>query len=562
MTHSCRIHSEPLAKSTRQHTLSLRDFLTNGSLVALCAQLTELTSVTVELRDEHDRLVVPDPQTGWKILDVNDGLPTESRQLIEPLIVRNTRIGALVAGCPACIEKPSDALSMLLPSIARAACEWCEAIVETRHTIDELGVLIELSSMLVGTDDLSIMVEHALESVLRVLDLDAGSIMLFSRDADGMVSEDERDLKLAAAIGLSNEWLTNLQSLSKNREFDRRALAGEVVSIVDLRKDDRVRDDQQVYDEGVRSFMCTGLLFQNKPVGVIRVYAKEPRIFRELDKRILRSIAQQAAAAVSQARLLAQRQHDAEIERQVVLAGQVQRRMLPKDMPDDPRVDIAARYQPSYQVGGDLYDVFPVGHKIGLMIGDVAGKGVPAAMLMSLVHASLRAHADSKSDPSQVIASVNRDMCRDTLESEFATLWYGLLDTTSGTLTFASAGHEPPIIVRADGSLEELPIGSLAAGIDPDVEYQCNTLQLMNNDLFITYTDGVTDIMNFDSQRFGKQRLLEALQRLYKEDASMSAQVAIGRINRELRNFAGMAQRPDDSTLIVIRYIGPATQYA
>ena len=410
--------------------------------------------------------------------------------------------------------------------------------------------------MLVGTGDLSIMVEHALCSVLRVLDLDAGSIVLFARDADGIISEDERDLHLAASFGLSQDWVNNLQSLSKNREFDRRALAGEVVSVPDLRDDPRVRDDNQVRNEGVRGFLCTGLLFQEKPVGVLRVYAREPRIFRELDKRLLRSIAQQAAAAVQQSRLLRQRQHDAEMERQVKLAGQVQRRMLPKTMPCDERVEIAARYRPSYEVGGDFYDAFQVGDQIAIMNGDVAGKGVPAAMLMSLVRASMRAHAEQGLSPEQVLANVNRDMCRDTLVGEFATIWYGLLDTATGSLRFASAGHEPPMLIRADGTCEELPIGSLAAGIEPTIQYDLQTNRLSPNDLFVAYTDGVPDMMNFQSERFGKARLSAMLRMLYTEDKHARATIVLGRIARELRQFAGLHIRPDDTTIIVARYLG------
>ena len=532
--------------SAHPQGLTLRNFLTDGSLAQMCDELGRITSTTIEVRDERDRRIVADTD-GWRIGDEGEGLAPQAREVVVPLVVGETQIGSLVAGTG------GQSLEHLLTLISQTAIEWCHGFLALRHAIDELGVLIELSSLLVGTEDNTRMVEEALDSVLRVLDLDAGSVVMLSEDADGIVSEDERDVRLHAARGLSEAWLQNPESLSQDRTFDRLALAGEVVSVEDLLEDDRVRNDAQVRDERVRGFMCTGLVFRGRPIGVIRVYSREPRVFSELDKRLLRSIAQQAAAAVQQARLIRYSRRDREMERQVRLAADVQRRMLPRCLPDDPRVETTAHYQPSFDLGGDFYDLFEVEGKIAITAGDVVGKGVPAAMLMSLVRTSFRAHAERGLSPHEVLTLVNHDLCRDSMESEFATMWYGLLDPETGVLDWSTAGHEPPLIVREDGRCEELSIGGLVVGINPDAIYTAERDQLAPGESLIVYTDGVTDVMSFEAQRFGKDRLRTLVAHLREQGHADSAHEVLGSILRELRQFGGLTVRPDDTTLVVVR---------
>jgi len=533
-----------------QAGLALRDFLTDGSLARLCAELGRIAGATVELRDERDRVVRALPGGGWRIGSADEGLAPEERQVTEALVVGGARIGSITAG------RGGRTLDRLLPLVSQTAVEWCHGFLELRQAIDELGVLIELSSLLVGASDDTRTVEEALESVLRVLGLDAGSVVMLSEDADGIVSEDERDLRLQAARGLSAHWLENPEALSQRRVFDRLALAGEVVAIEDLLLDRRVRLDQQVRDESVRGFMCAGLVFRGRPIGVMRVYSRAPRVFSELDKRLLRSIAQQAAAAVQQSRLIRHRQRDVEMERQVRLAADVQRRMLPRDLPSDPRVETAAQYQPSFELGGDFYDLFVIGGRIAIAVGDVVGKGVPAAMLMSLVRTSFRAHAERGLQPHEVLTLVNRDLCRDSLESEFATMWYGLLDPASGVLEWSTAGHEPPLVVRADGRCEELSIGGLVVGIDPGAVYTLERSRLEPGESLIAYTDGVTDVMSFEANRFGKPRLRELVGQLRERGHAGSAAAVLARILRELRQFGGLTVRPDDTTIVVVRRVG------
>ena len=241
------------------------------------------------------------------------------------------------------------------------------------------------------------------------------------------------------------------------------------------------------------------------------------------------------------------------MERQLRLAANIQRRMLPRVVPDHPLYDIAVHYEPSFEVGGDFYDLFEVGGRLAIAVGDVVGKGVPAAMLMSLVRTSFRAHAEGGGSPAEVLSRVNRDLVRDSLDSEFATMWFGLLDPADGSLACAGAGHEPPMIVRAAGGCDELAIGGLVVGIDADAAYEVQHATLAPGDALVAYTDGATDVMSFGGQRFGKQRLLAMLTQLSEHSGSSSAYDVLGGILRELRQFGGLTVRQDDSTIVVVR---------
>ena len=539
--------------------VSLRDFLTDGALAGMCAELSMLTGIPVEVRDEGDRVIVADGGA-WRALPPGSGLDETAIGASFPLLVGGETIGRIVVGRdgPAPPHDGRERLERALALIARTSSELCENAAELRHALDELGVLFELAALLVDSADVRSMVDTALASALRVFRLDAGSVVLLKEDADGIVSEDERDLVLTASRGLSRWWLDSPESLSEGRVFDRLALAGEVVAVEDLLLDPRVRIPDRVRTEGLRAFICAGLVFRGRPIGVMRLYARSPRSFDELDKRLLRSIAQQAAAAVQQSRLIRQRQRQRQLDRQLALAADVQRRLLPRRLPRPTGLDLAAGYQPSFEVAGDFYDAFESHGGLGLLVGDVVGKGIPAALLMASVRASLRAHAERTPEVHRVLEAVNRDLCRDTLPSEFTTLWLGRLDPATLRLTYACAGHEPPFVVRAGrgATTQELDVGGIVAGVDAAAEYRAAEMTLRPGDVLVAYTDGACDVMDFESRKFGKRRLQQAVRSAITEDPSAKAGAILERVFRELRQFAGLAARPDDVTVLVVRVEG------
>lgn len=555
-----------------QGPLSITDFLTDGSLAGVCEELSRLTGVCVALRDRQGRSIVAgEGRRAWEVLD--DGRPEKAAPGPGniPLRVSGETIGwmSISEGDPALGADARTRLEHVVALVASAAAELCENGLELRHRLRELTVLYRLNSLLTRTQDVSAILETALESALDVLELDAGAIMLLPEDADGILSEHEKDLVTAASRHLSKEWLESPLPLSKDRLFDQLALRGETVVSEDVTDDPRVLIPDRARKEGLAGFINAGLVFQGRPIGVMRLYKRRRREFSDWDRRLLKSIAQQAAVAVQQARLQRARKEERRIQRQVQLAADVQRRMLPQALPRVRGLDVAATYEPSFELGGDFYDFVELSGHLGLVVGDVVGKGIAAALLMSAVRAMLRAHAEDIYDLDEVVRRVNRAVCRDTLDHEFATLWYGVVDPATLRLTYCSAGHEPPMVVRmqegkapTNANIDELAVGGMVVGVDPTQKYQRGLYEFRKGDVLLAYTDGVTDALAFSGEKFGKARLRATLLRLLTENPAMPARQIVDQIVWEIRRFVGLSRRTDDQTIVVVRMNEPAAVQA
>jgi sigma-B regulation protein RsbU (phosphoserine phosphatase) len=337
-------------------------------------------------------------------------------------------------------------------------------------------------------------------------------------------------------------------------------LSGLVVCVHDMHTDPRVGLADRAREEGLVSLISTGLLYNAHPIGLIRLYTRTAREFTPAEQGLLKSIADQSAAAVMNARLRVLREEDERIQRQVRLAADVQRRMLPRSTPDIPGLDLAAKYSPSFELGGDFYDFIELGGNLGIVVGDVVGKGVAAALLMSAVRASLRAHAQDVYDIGEVLVRVNAALVRDTRDNEFATLWYGVIDPQTLRLTYCGAGHEWPLLIRVprdrsvrDDDVVRLTADGMALGIDADQRYPHGTYDLQRSDVLVAYTDGLTDSTDFEGRRFGGTRVRRALVDLLSREPAASATRIVEHIFWQLRQFSGLSRRIDDVTLVVMR---------
>lgn len=546
-----------------RHAQSITDFLTDGSLAALCDELGTLTGIPVRLIDAHGQRIRQERDQAGRTWWRSEPAPAMAEGETQiPLIVDGVAIGTLVAepGDPALPGDARKRLENALRLVANTAGELCQFELELANRMKEVRALARLSALIVRAATPERVLEAALDSALDALGLDAGSIMVLKEEALGVSSQDEEDLALKVSRNLSRSWLDSPLPLSKDREFDKRALAGEVIAIEDLVNDPRVLLPEQVDSEGLRSALHVGMVFKTRPLGVMRLYGREKRAFDESDKRLLASIAHQAAVALEQARLLRFEKEEQRIQRQLQLAADVQRRMLPRQVPNVPKLDVAARYVPSFELGGDFYDFIELNGHVGIVVGDVVGKGIAAALLMAAVRASLRAHVQGVYDLDEVVARVNEALCRDTRENEFASLWYGVIDPVTMRITYCSAGHEPTMVIRVPthraptpADMDELTIGGMVVGIDPSQRYQRGIYDLKPRDVLVAYTDGVVDANNFAGKRFGKQRLRECLLRILAQDPAASAAKIADAVLWEVRQHAGLAPRTDDKTLVVAR---------
>ena len=225
----------------------------------------------------------------------------------------------------------------------------------------------------------------------------------------------------------------------------------------------------------------------------------------------------------------------------------IQERLVPTHLPQVPAYSIAAAWQPAHAVGGDYYDVLRLGeHKVAICIADVSGKGMPAALLMSNVQAALRAYASETLPPAQLCARLNQVVSSNTESDRFISLFYCVLDTRSGKLLYSNAGHNPPIVVRADGSIIRLECGGLVLGPLREVEFEECEIEFNPGDRLLLFTDGVTEAMNDAGEEFGDDRLIQVAIESRQLDANRARDAVMAAVSE----FSG-GDFSDDVTLVI-----------
>jgi len=247
------------------------------------------------------------------------------------------------------------------------------------------------------------------------------------------------------------------------------------------------------------------------------------------------------------------------MKRDIEIAREIQRLLVPRVPPDVPGVDMAFATRPANTVAGDYYDAFRRAGDGPLLIAvaDVSGKSVPAAMLMANFQASLRALAGSPSTLSELVTGLNRLACANNLNGRrFTTAFFAELNPSTGELIYLSAGHNPPVLLRHDGSVERLHAESIPLGIELAEKYETGITHLQMNDLLVIYTDGVTEARNEHGDQFGESRLLNILQ---PGSSDRAAATLAGVMNR-LDDFVGNAPQHDDITCLVVSRTGSTSR--
>jgi sigma-B regulation protein RsbU (phosphoserine phosphatase) len=235
-------------------------------------------------------------------------------------------------------------------------------------------------------------------------------------------------------------------------------------------------------------------------------------------------------------------------EQELAKAREIQEGLLPKKIPQVRGLEVAGAWQPASTVGGDYFDVLKFSErKIGVCIGDVVGKGISAALLMANLQASFRAFASEEVSPGTLVGKLNEVISSNIAADKFVTFCYCMIDTTNNRLTYASAGHCPPILFHKSGEAVPLKEGGTPLGIFPDRKYEDGGLQLESGDSLVLYTDGLTEAMNSDEQEFGEQRLVE----LGSRNIAMSASELLVAIRKEVGSFCS-GNFQDDFTLVVV----------
>jgi sigma-B regulation protein RsbU (phosphoserine phosphatase) len=248
---------------------------------------------------------------------------------------------------------------------------------------------------------------------------------------------------------------------------------------------------------------------------------------------------------IAEARAARRRDHQLEREREE--ARLIQRGLLPRAIPETPGVEVAVAWQPADGVGGDCFDTIAFGDAVGVSVADIAGKGLPAALLMSNLQAAVRAFALDAAAPSAICGSVNRLLCRNMASGRFATFCYARIDPAPGRVDYANAGHNPPLLVRRDGTSETLTKGGMVLGVFPDTKYDQAEVTIAPGDRLVFYTDGITEARNAEGDEYGDDRLLAAAIAVRAQSAEAIKTALLDDVN----GFTG-GRFEDDATLIVV----------
>ena len=298
--------------------------------------------------------------------------------------------------------------------------------------------------------------------------------------------------------------------------------------------------------------MAVPLRTSHELVGILLLGPADGRdAYGDADKDLLGSAADIFALLIENGRLNERAIEQEKLRRDLALAAEVQRRLLPSRPPDCDGVSFATFTLPARAVGGDYYDFFELGGgRLGVALADVAGKGVPAALLMSAVQASLRVLADRQLAASQLATQMNRLLHQSTAMNGYATFFYAQIDLAAGRLHYVNAGHNPPYLVRRAGGgveINELSVGGTVIGLFPDVDYVDGDVDLRTGDLLVMFTDGVTDARNDGDDEFGDERL----KALLREALGQSPEAIASSLSARLRAWMAGAEQHDDVTFVV-----------
>ena len=349
---------------------------------------------------------------------------------------------------------------------------------------------------------------------------------------------------------------------SVSRSISRRVLQDRVLALVpNVFEDENLRSQDSILSVGIRSAICAplwyvapGELEGGEVIGVVYLDSRlRSHNFSHDDAELVTALASIAAARIENARLVEESLEKRRLDDDMRLATQIQRGLLPDRAPTVKGWSVAGSNRPSRAVGGDYYDFMTHEDRLLLALGDVAGKGTGAALLMAVLRAAVRAHW-TEAEPSVAMEKINRTVCQNVPEGRYVTFFMACLDPQSGRLTYVNAGHNPPLVVRADGTVEHLDEGGIVLGMFETLPYEQAEVVLEQGDTLVVFSDGVSETLSPAEEEYGDDRIVAAV----TAHPGASATDLQDAILADLEAFSAGARPGDDRTLLVLKREGPA----
>lgn len=417
------------------------------------------------------------------------------------------------------------------------------SLLKTKKNIQFDEKIYQISTLVAGDFDISEVLDRLAAEAVNVTGTDACSIRLLDDEDD--------DLKMCSSYGLSERYQAK-GVVSKNDPVIKAAFEGEAIVIDDMRTESMVKYRKEAVDEGLVSQLTVVMKFKKRPIGVLRLYRKKLAPFDEADIKVARLVASQCCIAIMNARLLGEAIDMAKMSEQMKFAGTIQRRMIPQQAPKISGLDVFGMYQPCFDVGGDLYDYIQIDEKSMLVvIADVIGKGLPAALMMSMFRGAIRAYSHGglkRHSLDEIVTELNHAACSECRDGEFITLFIAYINTENCTITYCNCGHEPALLFRGEETIE-LDKGGLVLGILPETDYVTSTVKLQEKDSLLFYTDGLTDAANFDGDTWGKDNMVNVAKMFNK----YSSEALVNNLIAYRRRFVGLARQNDDTSVVAVK---------
>lgn len=415
-------------------------------------------------------------------------------------------------------------------------------------TTDKLRMLLDITKKISRSLNLQEVLDLVMDTLDSLIPYDAAGIFVLKCAPKAAVVRSKAAcvLQTEAVRGYDIDELSELHLKLGEGIIGHVALTSEPIISPDVRNDPLYINAR----EETQSEMVAPIISNDEVIGVFDLESDELNAYSEDDLEVLMMLASQVAIIIEKVMLHEHLVEKKRLEGQLEVARQVQLELLP---PSDPKLegfDISAYNFPTEEVSGDYYDWVPIYEdQIGLVVADVSGKGVPAALLMAFLRASLRAATHIGYAPHISMAKVNYLLWESIERNQYVTAFYAILDASNRTLSYSNAGHNPPLLLDVNGNARFLERGSVPLGMFRDTRYHEYYLTIEPGELLVLYTDGVTEAMNLQGTEFGRERLSQSV----KASKSLSARELIVAVQKEVIDWTEGGGATDDITFFVIK---------
>jgi serine phosphatase RsbU (regulator of sigma subunit) len=503
------------------------------------------------LKETQCALLVRDFEQEWEKLPArpsyNNPQPPQSA-IFAPMLVGNQTLGAISVQSqqPHSFNHEHLQLVRILANQAAAVLGAGRLLTTERRRANQLQTLAQVTRSVVSILDLD-------ELTSQVVDIIAEAFGYYHVQLFVLEPESKRLLFKASSDCTTHElWRRKARyELLSEGIVGWVASHGRLKNVGDVTQSTLYIPDDPRLLTATRSEIAVALKLEDEVLGVLDVQSTQPNDFSAEDEFILVALADAVALAIDNARLYASAIEQQRLSTELQVAREIQIGFLPEQLPQHPGYEFAARWEPAREIGGDFYDFIPLqNERLGLVIADVADKGIPAALYMALSRTTMRLVAASDPSPATALQRVNTAILETTYSDLFVTMFYIILDPVAHLVRYASGGHGLALLVR-EHEIISLRSKGMALGILPQIRIEEQWRQLEPNDVIILYTDGVTDAVNEKMEDYGRERFYARIRALW---GCSAAEMAAG-IHEDVRAWKGAAPRYDDFTLVVIRRV-------